>query len=203
MTQNLDIIPKDLRDSLESEEFEEMGGGLLIDSIVFNGDDIEILFTIKYSSDTVSEQRWKILVKNSATEIVTRNWAEYLEIFDDHFLLYEFHDNYVEIYFNNKASDPFKLLGDLVELHKFNFGDMLPFGFGLNTPTGWHDLCSTKNGLFARGPKRIIELYEKCLNKNGISTSLINEIHLDKKRRKLLLFGDSYFVGETFSFERL
>jgi hypothetical protein len=96
-----------------------------------------------------------------------------------------------------------KLLADLVELHTALYGNKLPFGFGINSPQGWQKLCTSPNGLFARGPKRIIDMYQKCLNKNGIKTSFLNEIAPNKKQFRLLLFGDSYFIAESFLFQRL
>lgn len=61
-------------------------------------------------------------------------------------------------------------------------------------------LCTNDNGLFARGPKRILNKYEECLNANGIKTNFINEIESEKKDLKLLIFGDSYFIAKDFKF---
>lgn len=202
MTINNNIIPSDLRQILEGEDFELNGGGLVISSVIYTGNDLEVLFKIKFQAHNIPEQNWKIDISEIEAESISRSWTEELTVYDDHFLLYEFLDSHIELYYNNKADDSLKLLADIFELHKNNFDNRLPFAHGINFPLGRHRLCNSSNGLFARGPKRILELYWKCLNSNGVRANFVNEIPSNKSDLKLLEFGDSYFIGKTFLFSR-
>ena len=202
MTTQNDIFPSNLNTIFGSLEYEE-NGGLVISALTYKGDDLKVLFTLSYGDNERPEQFWQLDIIGIEKERFVRNWVTFPEIYSDHFLLYEYIDNYIELYFNDKTSNPEKLLIDLYSSHSINYSSDLKFGIGINAPNGMLKLCSSDNGLFARGPKRILNEYAKCLTANGIRTNFISEIESDKKGLKLLLFGDSYFIGKNFKFSLL
>ena len=199
MTTRNDIFPSDFKAILDSLDYQE-NGGLVISSLNYLNDDLKVLFTLSYGDNETPEQLWQLDIIDLEKERFVRNWTTFPEIYSDHFLLYEFIDNYIELYFNGSTSSPEKLLVDLYNLHFSNYSNDLDFGLGINAPNGMLKLCTNDNGLFARGPKRILIKYAECLTANGIKTNFISETESDKKDLKLLVFGDSYFIAHDFKF---
>ena len=199
MTTRNDIFPSDFKATLDSLDYQE-NGGLVISSLEYLKNDLRVFFTLSYDDNETPEQLWQLDIIDIEKERVVRDWATFPEIYSDHFLLFEFIDNYIELYFNGSTSNPEKLLVDLYNSHISNYSNDLDFGLGINAPNGMLKLCTNDNGLFARGPKRILYKYEECLKANGIKTNFINEIESDKNDLKLLIFGDSYFIAKDFKF---
>ncbi len=199
MTTRNDIFSTDFKTILDSLDYQE-NGGLVISSLKYINDDLKVMFTLSFGDNETPEQFWQLDIVDIEKERFVRNWATFPEIYSDHFLLYEFIDNYTELYFNGSTSNPEKILIDLYNSHISNYNNDLEFGLGINAPNGMLKLCTNDNGLFARGPKRILNKYAECLNANGIKTNFISEIESDKKDLKLLIFGDSYFIAKDFKF---
>ena len=199
MTTRNDIFPTDFKTILNSLDYQE-NGGLVISSLKYINDDLKVMFTLSFGDNETPEQFWQLDIVDIEKERFVRNWATFPEIYSDHFLLYEFIDNYTELYFNGSTSNPEKVLIDLYNSHISNYNNDLEFGLGINAPNGMLKLCTNDYGLFARGPKRILNKYAECLNANGIKTNFINEIESDKKDLKLLIFGYSYFIAKDFKF---
>jgi len=202
MKELLNELPKELVENLNKTEYVE-DGGLLIRSIRYIGDKLEVEFILSFGDYENPKQNWRINITGIKKEKIVINWASYPEIYSDHFLLYDFLDNFTELYFNSKASDSEKLFIDLFTKHNALFGRWIDFESYIHIPKGYSMLCSTHNGLFARGPKKILEEYNKCLISNEIKTTYIGEIESEYKTLKLLILGDSYFIGENFEFERI
>lgn len=200
MTTQNSIIPPDLQTILDSLEFEE-NGGLVISSLNYENNKLKILFKLLYPDIDKPNQIWQLDVLGVEKERFIRNWTTSLEIYSDHFLLYEYIDNYSELYFHGSTSNPEKLLLDLYSSHLTHYGKNLDFGIGINAPNGMLKLCTNDYGLFARGPKRILMKYSECLLINGIKSNFINEIESVKKELKLLIFGESYFIAKDFKFK--
>ena len=193
-----DLFPSDFKAILDT--LDEENGGLVILSLKYLNDDLKVLFTLSYGDNEKPKQLWQLDIADIEKERFVRNWVTFPEIYSDHFLLYEFIDNYTELYFKGSTSNPEKLLIELYNSHILNYSNDLDFGLGINAPNGMLKLCTNDNGLFARGPKRILIKYADCLKANGIKTNFINEIESDKKNLKLLIFGDSYFIAKDFKF---
>ena len=202
MKELLNELPKELVENLNKTEYVE-DGGLLIRSIRYIGDKLEVEFILSFGDYENPKQNWRLNIIGIKKEKIVINWASYPEIYSEHFLLYDFLDNYTELYFNSKASDSEKLFIDLFTKHNALFGRWIDFESYIHIPKDYSKLCSTQNGLFARGPKTILEEYEKCLISNGIKTRYIGEIESEYKTLKLLILGDRYFIGENFEFKRM
>jgi len=194
-----DIFPPDLLAIFESLDYEE-SGGMVISSLDYTDTDLKVKFTLTKDDCQTSPQLWQLDVIDIKKERFVRNWTTYPEIYTDHFLLYEFIDNYIELYFNGSTQNPEKLLADLYDSHISNYSNALAFGLGINAPDGMLRLCTSESRLFTRGPKRILAKYAECLKINGIETNFIGEIESDQAGLKLLIFGESYFIGRDFKF---
>ena len=202
MDELVNELPKELKEILNQIEYVE-DGGILINSVELVDDNLEVELILSFGAYDIPNQIWRLNTTEIKKEKIVINWATYPEIYSDHFLLYEFLDSYVELYYNSKAIDSERLFIELYTKHEALFGKWIDFESYIYVPKGYSMLCSAQNGLFARGPKTILKEYEKCLISNGIKTTYIGEIESEYKMLKLLILGDSYFIGENFEFKRI
>ena len=136
--------------------------------------------------------------------------------YSDHFLLWEFTDKHTELYFKKGANNPELLLADIYILHHTIFKNLIPLEKFTNSSRSYNGsnlltICTADNGLFAKGPKRILEYYYKSLaNANtepyyyGESRPLKwtgKEYIYENKNLKLALLGSTYFIGQDFIFK--
>ena len=70
------------------------------------------------------------------------------------------------------------------------------------------DLCNSKSGLFATGPKKILKYYFECLERHNRKPNFQNNNNQPKyktnteKTLKLLKIGGSHFIAENFAFKQ-
>lgn len=195
-------LPQELKNTFNMVEYVE-DGGIIIESVKYIDNNLLIEFTLSFGSYQLDNQLWQINISDIKKEIIRLEWGSTLEIYSDHFLLYDYIDTYTELYFTGKANNPEKLFIDLFSIHFALYGNQLEFGTYINNQQGIFKLCTYDNGLFARGPKKILKQYESCLNMHGIRTNYIGTQECDDIDLKLLLFGNSYFIGEKFTFKRI
>ena len=202
MTELLNALPKELIDQFDKIEYQE-DGGIVISSVQSLGNNLQVDFTLSFGSYDIPKQAWRIDIKEIKKEKIIIEWASYPVIYSDHCLLYDFLDNYSELYFNSKADNPERLFIDLYKTHVERCDKWIDFGVYINAPEGIEKLCDSDSGLLASGPKRILEQYGKCLKIHGVKTKFIGEVPCDNKTLKLLILGNSFFIGADFEFKRL
>src|ERR1035437_4650224 len=168
MNELLNDLPKELVDNLDKLEYQE-DGGILINSVQLIEKDLQVDFTLSFGGYNIPQQIWSIDIKEIKKEKITIEWTNYTEIYSDHYLLYEFIDNFTELYFNCKADNSERLFIDLYQIHKALY-NLIDFGTYINAIDGLTKLCNSEYGLFARGPKNILTQYEKCLINHGVKT---------------------------------
>jgi hypothetical protein len=111
----------------------------------------------------------------------------------------------MELYFTGTTLQWQKLFIDIVQaLIKF-FGTERDYFKYILAPNTVNSPSQQGYGLFARGPRSILELYQSCLIKRGINAYLIGEIKasISDKLLKILQIGSSHVVGHEFYFERI
>lgn len=192
-------IPENLEKVFKSYDYKE-NGGMVISELIYDDKDLVVTFHLYPSSDRETKQVWKLTIKNIIDEKFTRSWTYFFTFYSDHFLLYEFIEPHTELYFNGKATAPEKLFVDLYKSHLKTYSRDFHFAQGINGATDIFNLCKTTSGLFARGPKKIMEKYQICLAKHNIKSNFVGGIPKTDKNLKLLIFGESYFIGEEFLF---
>jgi len=198
-----EYIPITLNKIFKCDEFLE-DGGIIISSINYTKDKLELIFNIFYNGYEIPKQQWKIIINGLLKEKIERGWADYLVVYSDHYLLYEFSDIHGDLYFKEKSKNPDKLFIDLYKSYLKNYqGDFLPFGKGINPAMKITRLCNSNAGLFARGPKIILEKYHEVLSENNIRSNIVISESEKISDLKILFFGDSYFIAKSFEFERI
>jgi hypothetical protein len=199
-TENL--LPAELNEVLNSPEFDD-DSGLLIQSLKFIEESLVITFAIKYLEDKeMPDELWNIIVNGIEEECVKTNWTQDINIYKSHALLLEYTDIHTELYFRRTTNRSQELFIDIFNSIRRLSKDKTFISKYIFSPVSIDKLSRQDYGLFARGPKTILKLYAECLSKYGIKPIFIGE-YAKQKPLKLLIFGDSYFIGENFLFEKL
>lgn len=192
-------LPERLEKTLTSDDYYE-DGGMVISQLNYQDKDLNIIFNLYPSSDRQAKQTWELKIINIAFENFSRAWTSHFSFYSDHFLLYELTDAKGDLYYNGKAKNSEKLFIDLYKTHLKNYYGDFPFAYGINAAMDIFKLCKDGSGMFARGPKQVLEKYQICLAKHNIQSNFVGSSPKPENKLKLLIFGESYFIGEEFLF---
>ena len=196
-------LPNELSKVLDSPEFDDEAG-IVIQSVQFIKNDLHVIFLIRFGDDE-EQQSWKVTVINLKEEQIIISWAQDIRIFQEHPLLLDHNDSQTNLYFNGTTSESKELFIDIfksiMQLSK-NESHVLKYIF---SPESVSERCGWGYGMFANGPKTILDLYAQCIGKYGMNPYFITTAEPlgEHKQLKLLEIGDSYFIGESFLFERV
>jgi len=193
------LLPEKLEKILTSDDYYE-DGGMIISGLAYQDKDLILTINLYPNSNRQTKQIWVLKIINIAAENFSRSWTTRFSFYSEHFLLYGLTDIHGDLYYNGKAKNPEKLLIDLYKSHlKTYYGDF-PFAYGINAAMDIFKLCKDGSGMFARGPKKILEKYQVCLAKHEIQSNFVESSPKPEHKLKLLAFGESYFIGEDFLF---
>ncbi|CAG5083877.1 hypothetical protein [Parvicella tangerina] len=210
-TINDEILPKELLQIIENDEL-EWDGGALITSIDYFADDAKIELSILLDRSEEKRQLWEVQLEGIRNENIKREWAEDIGVYNQHYLIKEQMDLNSELYLKNPTTDSNKLLHDLYVhfLSKFEYN--IPFDKYLNKTSNIDFLLKMDNGLFAKGPKFILEEIDTVLKNHKCETYFFGETPakrwLDNQWINetsdliVLTIGESYFVAENITFKR-
>jgi hypothetical protein len=131
----------------------------------------------------------------------------------DHIALRLLSEETADLYFNGTAKDPYSILGRLYEEHRNVCDDWKPFDAYINRHWPSSELLAGGYGLLASGPKFLLECYSVILLKAGLNPRIANCMPakywngsnwIDQSAPlKLLQFGESYVIAETFEAEKV
>ena len=127
MTELYDILPTELKNSLDSLDYEEEGG-LIVHSIKYFDRVLHFDFSIFLGDVECNErQYWQMQVLNYRdSKIDIDNLGGYFRFFSDHYILSEFLDNTTDLYFKNPTDNPELLLADIYNVHNSVFDNNFP-----------------------------------------------------------------------------
>ena len=206
------ILPKELIKVIENDEL-EWDGGAVITSIDYFEDDVKIELSILVDRSDEKRQLWEVQLEGIRNENIKREWAEEIVVYDQHYLIKEQKDINSELYIKNEAVDSNKLLHDLYVHFLSKYEYEIPFDKYLNDTVDIDILLKMDNGLFAKGPKFILEEIDVILQNNKCETYFsgetppkrwVNNKWIDESSDLIvLIIGESYFVAENIIFERV
>ena len=207
------FLPTEILAILQEADFESVGG-VFIERLDYLENNALLKLRIETGTD-VSNQVWQVAVENIVSERISRSWvydnrASYIEIYTDHYLIWEFTDQHTELYVNGAAENTSEYIGArFYEMHMAAFGDWLPLETYVNSG-GLFTAMRMPHGLFARGPRKILNQYEQWLKQLGKPAYLFESDGLaahnarkDNSDWQLMILGDSYFIGKRLVFTRL
>ena len=213
-------MPKELEEAY-SKLSSNNNGDFRVNAIKFLGDDLYFDFSI--STETIDGQdeiqNWQMhVLKCRDSKIDFDNLEDEFRFYSDHFLLWEFTDKQVELYFKKGANNPELLFADIYILHHTIYKNLIPLEKFTNASKSYNGnnlltLCKADYGLFAKGPKRILEYYYNSLTYANTEPYYFGDrkpLKWDGKKfidenkdLKLVLLGSSYFIGQDFKFNLL
>ena len=205
------MLPKELDDIFE--EYTEDDYNLYVTKANYSGE----IFLIDFALDVqdINEkgeisQKWTIEATGHRKNHVSFGFADFLEIKDDHPLLWEFTDTQCELYFTGECKDTAKLFYDLYATHKRLFGKLQSFDISFGEETPYFKPFQYSNGLLTKGSKKLMEKYSDCLKQNGLDFMIVGERpakYWDREQLieedtnlKVLFLGDTYVVAKDYSF---
>lgn len=205
------MLPKELDDIFN--EYNDDDFDLYVTKADNSGDSFIIDFELTVQD--INEiggisQKWAIEVIGHRKNHVSFDFASFIEIKDDHPLLWELIDTQCQLYFTGLCKDHTKLFYDLYLAHKKMFDRYQCFNISFGEETTYSKPFQYSNGLLTQGSKKLMEKYAECLKENGLDFNIIGErpsVHWDGEQYipesqdlKVLFIGDTYIIAKEFSF---
>ncbi len=207
------VLPTEILEVLQEVEFENVGG-INIERLEYLDNNSLLNLRIDTGSE-LPTQFWQITVENIVSEKLERRWVydnrfANIEIHTDHYLLWEFTKQHTSLYTKGNAiSLPDQAGVVFYTKHMEQYGQWLPVETYLNS-MGLFNAIKMPHGLFSQGPKKILSRYKKWLDELGVSTyflelqgSVDDDAVGSNPDLKLLILGNSWFIGSQFLFRRL
>ena len=196
----------ELLNCVNSFEFEEVDGWVVLQS--FQKGDQAISIDLVVHSGQEHADRWKISCRECLDYRFRLGAISHLVIEHSHPLLWQFNESQRAIYFRGSCDESVKLIGELFLTHSSLVGNTIPFGSYLNTAGRLSDLLAGGYGLFAEGPKPLMDAYESVLTRFGLDVSgppahparyWAGDHWADSLNDwQLFVAGDSYVVAREF-----
>lgn len=203
------MLPREIEEIFEKYSVENYAFNLK--GADYSDNTITLSFEITFTDNDESTQEWIVNGIEHRKNKIIFGTTDFIEIFEESPLLWEFTDIQSELYYSGKINEPEKLLYELFMIHKKLFNEykqfeLFPGEYEHNFKPFQYD-----SGLLAKGPRKLLQQYADYLQSSDINYSIIGERlptywngveHIDETSLKLLLFGDSYIVAKDFLFHK-
>jgi hypothetical protein len=160
-----------------------------------------------------AQEMWEVRCEDVLAFVFSNASANWLELTEDHPLLWEFKHESASAYFYQAPANADAAVGALYEAHERAVGPWIRFGQYLNNAPSLSKLLAAGNGLLAQGPLRLLTLYKQTLSPHGVEVD-IRFVHppqtwdgthwqpLLRENTKALLLGSSYVIGNGWAAEQ-
>jgi hypothetical protein len=205
-----DIMPAELVAAFGSLDYEEEGG-LSVHSIKYLENEVHFAFSLFMGKiEPQQDECWQLKILNYRdAKIDIDNLSNYFRFYSDHYLLKEYNNVSTDLYFKRLALNSELLFAEIYEIHHTRFRNLFPLEKYINGGNLLYR-CRMESGVFARGPKYILDYYFSALEKAGKEPYYFGEYVAKKwngkqlvpeeKEFKLALLGGTYFIGQDFEF---
>lgn len=207
----LDTINKELEDIFSTLEFEEDGGVRITGSDWFSND-LRLEFALKTGVEG-QNQLWEVQITGVRDESIKSGFSHKLELLEEHPLLWAHNQLQTSLYFGQSTSKPHELFTEIYSTHLRLTRNWVPLNQYINANVSIIDLCKSPSGLFASGPIKILEEYQRVLESHRMNPTIVgghypkrwsNGHQVDETETlRILVIGKSYVIGETFDFNRV
>jgi hypothetical protein len=159
------------------------------------------------------QEMWEFRCEDVLAFVFSNESANWLELTEDHPLLWEFKHESASTYFYQAPVNADAAVGALYVAHESAVGPWIKFGHYLNNAPGLSKLLAAGNGLLAQGPVRLLTLYKQTLSRHGVEVDIrfvyppqswdgTRWQQLHRENTKALLLGSSYVVGDGWAAEQ-
>ena len=145
-------------------------------------------------------QKWEVKCNQVKDYKLTLDYFEDIELTSNHPILLEHKEANCELYFHGESIEVYKVIGELLIEHQKVTDNWIEFHHFINGSIEW--LLNQQQGLLAKGPESIINIYHNVLESNQVKTSILKLNQLQEETTALLL-GKSYIISKEFEFNRL
>ncbi|ULO09605.1 hypothetical protein H1230_13020 [Paenibacillus sp. 19GGS1-52] len=170
-------------------------------SFVVNGNSIILTLELTYQDDENVLQKWEVQCNDFGEHKLELFYFSDFKVLEEHVYLWDYNNDYFELYFNGHVKDSKKIIGELYIAHRDITNNLIPFGTYINGKIEW--LLGFDIGLFAKAPMNLIREYFNVLEDNGLNGTLLptkSDKQWNGKQTdyKVLIFGDSYVIAKEF-----
>lgn len=147
---------------------------------------------------------WELTIENCVDyKFSSRQSNKGITICQHHPLLYKHNDGELQLYFNGKPKDVNRYIIDICKSHSEICGEWIGVNKYINTYQQPWNTITSKFGIYAIGPDTIIEKYNAVLDAHDMKPSILRCSPKPSSHMKILLSGDSYFIGQDFIFKKI
>ena len=194
----------DIRISINRVDFspEQLTIDLIFVNEIWSSEDQEELET----------QRWKLTVPYPVNYNIAASGHYQFELLNKHPILLPHTDKRCSLYFKGPAEDVKAVKADLFAAQMEVFGALYNLATFMNNERNIDTILRAPSALLATAPRTLIDKYAECLEKHNLPYSIVDgwaPTYWDGEKNvntveklKLLLMGDTYFIGERFLFEK-
>ena len=111
---------------------------------------------------------WEVRCEEVLAYSLCNEGANWLELVDDHPLLWEFKREIAQAFFYGAPANSDAAVGALYEAHQNAVSPWITFGRYLNNLPGLSKLLAAGDGLLAAGPMPLLTLYKDTLGQHGV-----------------------------------
>ncbi|HSE31574.1 MAG TPA: hypothetical protein VLA93_08340 [Pyrinomonadaceae bacterium] len=198
-----------LLEIIHSSEFGESGGMIDLARARMEGDVLILSFNLISDSVDEQDQAWEVECASVLDHSLTLGNCPEFSLHDDHPLLWQHIHPECSVSFHGDASNAEAVVGDLYNRHIKLVGHWIPFKSVLNgNPV---DMVRGRYGMFAQGPKPLMEAYATVFESVGIKAGVSEARHhwlpadpfTSSGEIEVLVLADrSYVVAQKFNANR-
>jgi|GEM_PF-4912559 len=207
----IDLAPKAISDIIEKDVEGDLV--MIVEKISFDKADLHLHFSlIADSHDLKVSQKWEMQAINyQQYQISNEGVLDFFSFYSDHYLLAELNDVNTELYFSNKCGNVRELLSDLYLLRR---EQIIPLDKYIKLPFNNNsvEIATYDYGLFAKGPKSVLEDYYNILERYNMNPHFVGSYEPkiwsngswieSQKKYNLAITGRTFVIAEDFKFSR-
>lgn len=155
-------------------------------------------------TDEKSNTSWELTIENCVDyKFSSRQSNKGIAICQHHPLLYKHNDGELQLYFNGKPNNDNSYTIDICKSHSEICGEWIGVNKYISAYQQPWNTITSKFGIYATGPDTIIEKYKAVLDAHDMKPSILRSSPKPSSHMKILLSGDSYFIGQDFIFKKI
>jgi hypothetical protein len=180
-------------DELSEAVYEDLNGRIV--SVSTDQQAHHVLFECDdWRRDHDGQRRFELVFRDVPEATATPSVSGGIHAAHEHPLLWQHNDEHVSMFFSSSPSQPLELLGALYEAHSRLLGGWRELGDYLHASS---ELLRGGHGLFAKGPKRIIDDYSRVVG-DRLHHAIVHG-HTPRGGYQVVLFDECYVICQSVS----
>lgn len=208
------MLPQELQQIFDDKDLDDIEIKILSAEFELFSANIKVLFnpdTNYFQGEVLVPQTWIINVNPLIEYRMSSKPYGNFEILKQHPFLKKHKERHGELYISGPVPNAYQLTKALLDAHISEVGSvelLEPYMPPFHLVT----VAETKSALLASGPIGIMNCYKKVLDANGVRCNILEGKYRDYwngeervntvDKLKILDMGDTYFIGENFSFTK-